>query len=73
MPAYFHVGLRKEAYDRLCGYTGESHPTEEYVREMREKALEAGDDEAHAMWSRLLWRLYVRDRYARATNWRLTK
>jgi len=62
----FHVGLRKEAHDRLRGLVGSSHPSEEYLREMRSRALGAGDDEAYALWSRLLWRLYVKERYARA-------
>jgi hypothetical protein len=61
----FHVGLRKEAHDRLRGLVGSSHPSESYLREMRDKARDAQDDEAYAMWSRLLWRLYVKERYTR--------
>jgi len=62
----FHVGLRKEAYDWLTNRMGGlSHPSEEYVREQREAARDFGDDEAVALWSQLLWKLYCKERYDR--------
>lgn len=65
-PSAYHAGLRKEAHDWLTNDMGGlSHPSEEYVREMREKSLEFGDEVAHALWSRLLWKLYVKERYER--------
>ena len=63
----FHVGLRKEAYEtlRALGVTGIAYPSEAYVRDKRVRSLEVHDDEAYELWSRILWKLYVKDRYAR--------
>jgi hypothetical protein len=67
----FHVGLRKEASDWLDGKIAGPHPSEAYVRDMRAKALDTGDEVAHGLWSRLLWRLYVKERYGRRVEQRL--
>ena len=58
-----HVGLRTEAADLLA--SGGIPPAEASLRLQRERAREWGDDESMAMWSRLLWRHYVKARYMR--------
>ena len=57
-----HVGLRAEAIDLLRD--GGIPKSEAYCREHREKAREWGDDEAVALWTRLVWRHFAKPRYS---------
>jgi len=61
----YHVGLRAEALHELDRWSrsGNPGPTEEYIRAKREQAREFCDDEAVALWTRLLWKTCVRSRY----------
>lgn len=61
-----HVGLRAEALALLA--SGGIPVAERTARDAREKAREWGDEEAVALWSRLLWRHHLRERYAGAAR-----
>lgn len=57
-----HYGLRQEAREMLAR---EKLPcSEEHARGQRDRARESEDDEAVAMWSRVLWRWFLREKRA---------
>ena len=68
MGAAVHAyGLRHEALELLARKRCPSRPpmSEPEMRDKQARARELGDDEALALWSRLLWRHFLREPRAR--------
>ena len=53
-----HYGLRQEAREMLA--RAKIPCSEAVAREKRDRAREVGDDEAAVLWSRVLWRWFLR-------------